>query len=285
VVTGAAVVVGLLLCGGGARADEVQPVEPAPPPTTQPGSAAPPPAPIACDRAVSQVHAALRQRAHLDGHLLAQVARLGCERFELDAWDAVALAHLDEFARARVLLQPWRTTAHAAHAGLLDAWTFWLERDGDAFTRAAAQLPEPERLRLVALASPSTTSIVLALGHQTTRRDAALTALARREDARERRPWLAGLLSVLVPGAGQLYAGSLESGAVAFVLNALAIGATIELARRELYVTAALAGTVGSMFYVGNIGSAVDLARRRNELAQAPWNDLLGQALLPEAFP
>ena len=93
------------------------------------------------------------------------------------------------------------------------------------------------------------------------------------------------MLSAILPGAGQAYAGSIESAAMAFVLNGLAIGATVELARRELWWTAALAGTVGSMFYVGNIGSAVDLARRRNELAQLPWDTDLRRALLPEAYP
>lgn len=279
----------VVISGGVARADDA--------PATSPPSGEPPMpsestvpvlssgASISCDRAAVQVLTAIRQHAYLDGHLIAQVARLGCDRFELDAWDAVALVHLDEYVRARVLLTPWRTTLHETHAGLLSAWTFWVERDNDAFTRALVQLPDSARLRLVALAAPSTTTIDLALKHDPSRRDTALTALASREHARERRPWLAGMLSVVVPGAGQLYAGSLESGAMAFVLNALAIGATIELARRELYVTAALTGTVASMFYAGNIGSAVSLARRRNELAQASWTDALRSALLPEAYP
>ena len=99
-----------------------------------------------------------------------------------------------------------------------------------------------------------------------------------------RRPWLAATLSIL-PGAGQVYAGSWQGAAVAFFLNAVLIGATVELAHHKLYVTAAAAGVASSFFYFGNIINAADLARRRNEMAAEPARLDLERLLLPEAHP
>ena len=95
-------------------------------------------------------------------------------------------------------------------------------------------------------------------------------------------PALAGVMSALLPGSGQLYAGSLQAAAVTFVLNSLFIGATVELARDKLYVTAAAAGTAASFFYLGGIINAADLARRRNRIAQQPYADELEELLVPE---
>jgi TM2 domain-containing membrane protein YozV len=110
----------------------------------------------------------------------------------------------------------------------------------------------------------------------------ARAAYARYRDAREKSPAFAGVLSALIPGAGQLYAGSLQAAAVTFVLNGLFIGATVELARDEHYFTAAAAGTAASFFYVGGIMNAVDLARRRNDIAQELHREALESLLVPE---
>jgi hypothetical protein len=103
--------------------------------------------------------------------------------------------------------------------------------------------------------------------------------------AHVRRPWLAGVLSAVLPGAGQAYAGSWQGAAVALVLNAALIGATAELATRRLYFSAAAAGTAASIFYVGNILNAADLAQRRNERASAPAREAMERLLIPEAYP
>ena len=48
-------------------------------------------------------------------------------------------------------------------------------------------------------------------------------------------PLLAGSLSALLPGAGQFYAGSWQSGTLAFVLNALFLSSTLELQKKDLH--------------------------------------------------
>jgi hypothetical protein len=117
-------------------------------------------------------------------------------------------------------------------------------------------------------------------------RDDLLAAHERYEEARHiRRPWLGGLLSAVLPGAGQAYAGSAAAAAAAFVLNAVFISGTVELARHELYATAVAAGMTASFFYVGNVLSAIDLATRRNaRAAEAPF-EALERMLVPEAHP
>ncbi|HLB79857.1 MAG TPA: hypothetical protein VJJ77_05085, partial [Dongiaceae bacterium] len=100
-----------------------------------------------------------------------------------------------------------------------------------------------------------------------------------------KRPWLAGLLSALVPGLGHGYAGAWDAAAVALVLDGVLIGSTIELARRELWFTAGATGLAASVFYVGNILSAADLAERRNAVAAAPAWEELERVLVPEAWP
>jgi hypothetical protein len=90
------------------------------------------------------------------------------------------------------------------------------------------------------------------------------------------------MLSAVLPGSGQLYAGSLQAAAVTFALNALFIGATVELARDHDYWTATAAGTVASFFYIGGVINAADLARRRDQLAAQPDADALEELLLPE---
>lgn len=264
----------LLLSATAARADEA------------PAAAAlPVAAPLDCQRALALATTALREGGVLDAHLLVSVGRLGCDRFELDAVGAIALARLDEGPRARALLARWQPTESGGAAAIIDAWTLWRERDERAFSLAIARAPASAQLRLRAYASLDRATVESALIGDDAARTEALALLARRAAARQRRPWLAGVLSAAVPGAGQAYAGNWESAAIAFVLNGLAISATVELARRELWLTAGLAGTVASMFYVGNIGSAVDLARRRNATAQAPIEELLRQRLLPEVYP
>ena len=54
-----------------------------------------------------------------------------------------------------------------------------------------------------------------------------------------------------------------------------------ELAYNDLYFSAGATGLAVSVFYVGNILNAVDLAERRNEVASAPYRRALTELLLP----
>jgi hypothetical protein len=239
--------------------------------------------------ATARLEAALRAGDDVDAHHLAQALDALCPGDPAAAhWrllDAVALTRLEETPRARALLQAGLRGPDAAlqaRAAALLAWSLWRTGDGDAFHAALARVPEPARLRLEALAAAGEDEF----GSAAARLDPTLRAraveLERRASARERRPWLAGTLSAIVPGLGQAYAGSWQGAAVAFVLNGVLIGATVELARKELYFAAGATGLAASIFYVGNIANAADLARRRNEIASEGARDALERALVPE---
>jgi hypothetical protein len=170
---------------------------------------------------------------------------------------------------------------------VLHAWSFTRDRDQQAFDNALAQLPPQPRLRLQILERVGAPAVLPLLERlEPGARDGVRSTVAQLWSAEHtRRPWLAASLSVVLPGAGQAYAGSWQGAAVAFVLNAALIGACAELAVHKLYVTAGAAGLAASFFYAGNIMNAADLARRRNEMASAPARLELEHLLLPEAHP
>jgi hypothetical protein len=95
-------------------------------------------------------------------------------------------------------------------------------------------------------------------------------------------PWLAGIASAVIPGAGQAYNGNWQASGLAFVLNALFLGATIELAKNRLPYSAVASGTVFSITYIGNILSAVQGSNDINRLDRAPSEAGLKSAILPE---
>lgn len=83
-------------------------------------------------------------------------------------------------------------------------------------------------------------------------------------------PGLAGTMSALLPGAGQTYVGSWQSGAMAFVLNALFLSTTLELAENDLHAASLASGVVFSITYLGNILNAAESARIYNQNHYAP---------------
>ena len=216
-------------------------------------------------------------RRFADAHHAATDLRVQCG--DREAWrvlDDVSLLRLEDRAVAIADLQ----ALHTPTSDVVLAWAYVTNRDDEAAAAVMPRLPAPRQAALRALA---------ALGDEDDFADAArgldprALELGRRyHDAREKSPALAGVLSAVLPGSGQLYAGSLQAAAVTFVLNSLFIGATVELARDKEYVTAAAAGTAASVFYIGGIINAADLARRRNRLAQQPYADQLEELLVPE---
>lgn len=93
-----------------------------------------------------------------------------------------------------------------------------------------------------------------------------------------RSPALAGALSAVAPGAGQLYAGAPKDGLSALLVNGALIGGTIALARSDRPAAAALTGVIGLSFYVGNVQAAVSAARRENQRAERAAMDTLAVA-------
>lgn len=78
-------------------------------------------------------------------------------------------------------------------------------------------------------------------------------------------PWIAGGLSTIIPGAGQVYTGAYQSAAVAFTLNVLFYSATLELQRKGLQSTSLASGLVLSIVYFGNIFNAANSSKIYNE--------------------
>lgn len=97
-------------------------------------------------------------------------------------------------------------------------------------------------------------------------------------DAVERRPQkskvVAGTLSALLPGAGQLYVGRPGDALVAFTTNAVLIGGTVVAARRDQDAAAIALGFVAFGFWNGNIygaanGAALQQRNGRDALLDA----------------
>lgn len=83
-------------------------------------------------------------------------------------------------------------------------------------------------------------------------------------------PALAAGMSAILPGSGQAYTGSWQSGAMAFVLNALFLSAALELADHDLHAASLASGVVFSITYLGNILNAAESARIYNQNYYAP---------------
>ena len=228
----------------------------------------------------------------VNAHVVAQTIDALCQGAAAPpawrVWDAIALVHLDERPRARLLLDSVLTwPALAPRARILAAWSFLADRDDRAFRAALAGLPAGPRARLQAMAALGDPA---PFARAASRLDPALAARAAAveqtyQDARQKSPLWAGTLSAVLPGAGQAYAGAWDGALLSLALNALAIGATVELGRKHLYVSAALTGTAASIFYVGNILDAADLARRKNRLGQDLAREQAEILLVPEASP
>jgi hypothetical protein len=95
-------------------------------------------------------------------------------------------------------------------------------------------------------------------------------------------PWVAGGLSALLPGAGQVYNGQYQSALVSLLLNSLLLSATIELSQKSLPLTSLTSGFVFSVLYVGNIISSAQTSQRMNESLSAPVDAKLNQLLFPD---
>lgn len=111
-----------------------------------------------------------------------------------------------------------------------------------------------------------------------------LAALAQaRSELSLQRPWLAGLLSAVLPGAGQLYNRRPLDAALAFVLTGATTTGTVVLLAREKpeWGFAIPLGLLALVFYSGNIVNAVGDANRLNEQT---WADFAAR-VQAEAWP
>ena len=66
-------------------------------------------------------------------------------------------------------------------------------------------------------------------------------------------PALAGALSTVLPGSGQMYAEHYKDGLMAFLVNGLLIAGTVAAIDDENYALAGIVGGIGLPFYIGNV--------------------------------
>jgi tetratricopeptide (TPR) repeat protein len=106
-------------------------------------------------------------------------------------------------------------------------------------------------------------------------------AALHQAEGRAKSPGLAGALSALLPGAGQLYCGRVRDAGLALLLNGLFIWGATEAGLRENYALAAGLGLIELAWYGGTIYGAVNCAYKQNRAeAERLREDLLRQ---PEA--
>ena len=95
--------------------------------------------------------------------------------------------------------------------------------------------------------------------------DRLAAALAGRQPIAGKSPLLAGSLSGLLPGAGQLYTGNPRDAGLAFALNAAFIWAAVEAFDHDNEALGGILCFFEIGWYGGNIYNAVNLAHRSNQ--------------------
>lgn len=107
----------------------------------------------------------------------------------------------------------------------------------------------------------------------------AITLLDRNRELTQKSPVTAGILSALVPGSGQIYAGHYGDGITALFLNGLFIAGTVVAANQENYAVAGVVGVIGLPFYIGNIYGAANAATKYNVGIRKDLRDRLAVTL------
>lgn len=237
-----------------------------------------------CAPALAQGKALMRARHHVDAHLLAQSMALLCAS-DSAPWtilDAIALTHLEEHGRAYALLESIAITPgpDLQRARVLASWVMVkgdLGKPTELGESEGARMAVFERIHSGRSPGARARDLSAALQYAVT------TGYKRIENTDTKSPWVAGILSTILPGAGQAYSGAWQGAGMSLLLNALFLSATVELASKELYFASATTGVAGSIFYVGNILNAVDLANRYNEGVTKGERGNLESLLIPEA--
>lgn len=94
-------------------------------------------------------------------------------------------------------------------------------------------------------------------------------------------PILAGALSTLLPGAGQVYNGAYQSAIISLLLNSIFLWSTLEFKNKGLDGPAVASGMVFSVTYMGNIMNAVRGSNKLNEMGSSQDRDNLKKFIFP----
>ena len=96
-----------------------------------------------------------------------------------------------------------------------------------------------------------------------------LTSMDEFTHKRKKSPLLAGIMSGIVPGSGQMYSEHFTDGTAAFLINGFLIGSAVYMNSAETkakmsHEGSIAAGLVALVFYSANIAGAISSARRYN---------------------
>jgi len=166
-------------------------------------------------------------------------------------WQGESLIQQTQYSAAEQLytayIERHSSTSAIPYARYQKGWTFLYRRQWQAATTELQQIPTSSPLYPVA-------------------RQLALEAKEERQRPKKL-PFVAGALSTVLPGAGQLYNGRLGDAVLTFLLNGLFIAGTIEAMQHDQLAIAGVLGFFEAGWYSGNVYSAVNGAHKHNRHA------------------
>jgi len=105
--------------------------------------------------------------------------------------------------------------------------------------------------------------------HKKQQTEEIIESLKKYKQLNKKSIWLAGSMSAILPGSGQIYASHTADGVAAFLINGFLIGTTaslydLERASQRPHTASIVSGIVFLFFYMSNITGAAASAKRYN---------------------
>lgn len=183
-----------------------------------------------------------------------------------------------------VLEKKYKTSRHLPEASYYKGLSYWKSKDGEkartAFDTLTEVFPRSEFAPLALVAGslvtfeeenvPASMKRLERLIDQypeypgSKNAKEAMTLIDQYPRLPEKSETLAAVMSAVLPGSGYIYAGHVEDGITAFIINTLFIAGTITAIHSENYAVAGIVGGIGLPFYVGNIYGSANAARKWN---------------------
>lgn len=98
----------------------------------------------------------------------------------------------------------------------------------------------------------------------------------------KKNPYLAGGISLVIPGLGFGYLGMWQSAALSFLLTGVCVGSAWELRQANANWSAGGAALLGSLFYIGGALGAARSANDINEKFAQPRKSAIRYQIFPE---
>lgn len=231
----------------------------------------------------SQILSAIDNERYFDAQTISLVglalARDVNDKSRYSFWRAYSLAQLGDTPEAQRILSD-SFVAGGPYGTKIDFLKHWiLLQNGDRtnFESWAEKRPEELRSRArIYLAVRDGKSVPVSPDAELSKSIAKLQSLSLQS------PTTNAVLSAILPGLGHARLGRYQDAALAFALNFISIGATAELARKDLVMPAVAAGSLASLFYVGSISSAWRITKERNEEIRKGELGNIEKILFPE---